>query len=398
MKLTKMKQVYSLLGVVVLAAMAVGCSESDKRNPLTSSATASTGTRFSGGEVEVAGHVATIDANSRMMTLAGYPATIEIAAAAEVVLRDNNGETPIMLSQINPSDSAEVRGTMQGNGTLLADRVRIRVGEDGNEVETGGRVETIDAIARTLTLRNNPTLYQIAPNAEVVQKISGTETPIDLDDIVPGDSVDVRGNAQANGSVLVDRLRLRVGFDDDFASDLEFKGEITAIDYNGSTFSVDSRPGVISVNANTFIFVKVDFNDTVSSTAKRNGESADTRLKQRIQFTDLVAGDTVEVYANVTGLNTYYAVAVELEDGAFENEQEVEFKSVLASVDANTRVVTFTTQSWIGNVHPEAALTGLNNETLLLSAFSAGQIVEVRGFAQANGDLMITEMKRDNNL
>ncbi len=398
MKKTRAIHFSSLIAALVLAVMAIGCSDSDKRGQLTGSANTITGGRFSGGEVEVAGRVLTIDANGRIMTLSGFQSTIEIAPDAEVVLRDNNGETPITLSQINPGDSAEVRGDMQGNGTLLADRVRIRMDENENEIEKGGRVESIDAIARTLTLKNDPTLYQVAANAQIVQKVSGTETPIDLGDITPGDSVDIRGSAQTNGSVLVDRLRLRVGFDDDFASDLEFKGEITEIDYTGSTFSVSTRSGVISVDANTYIFTKVDFNDTASGIAKRNGESTDTRLKQRIQFTDLVAGDTVEVYAKVTGLNMYYAVAVELEDGAFENDQEVEFKSVIAAIDANTRVVTFTTESWIGNVHIDAVLTGLNDEAIVLSAFAVGQIVEVKGFSQPNGELTITEMKRDNNL
>ncbi len=388
---------------LMFLVLAVGCSS---ENPLTSISGTADGVKNShsnlspsSGEVELNGRVASVDTTARVLMLVGDPTVIVVSETAEIVFKDGGSETPITLADINPGDSAEVRGDVQGDGSLLADRVRIRAEDNNqNEVETAGRIAIIDPVARTLTLTGNPMVINVSPTAEIVQKNSGSEIPIALSDISPGDSVDVRGDLQPDGSLLADRVRLRLGLDDDFVAELEFTDIIATIDYTGNQFTVIGRTETITVDANTYIFVKVGHGGTPGmATSGGSDDDDDMRLHKPIAFTDLQAGDTVEVYANTVAPNTLYAVAVELEDGAFENGFQIEFKDLLATVDAGALTVTFQNQSWNGFVEANAELEGLNGESLLLSDFAAGELVEVKGFNTSGNTLSIVRLHKENS-
>ncbi len=349
--------------------------------------------------VEIYGRVAGVDATARTMTLIGNPTAITVSAGAEVVLKDSGSETPIDLGEINPGDSAEVRGSIQGDGSLLADRVRIRIDDSGqNEVYLSGRVDVIDPPSRSILLVGSSTPITVTPTAEVVQKVGGEELPIGLEDISAGDSLDIRGIAQMDGSVLADRVRLRGG--EDFHADMEFTGVIEAIDYSNGTLMVSGHPETIMVDANTYIFMKVDLDDTNTPAAKRgadDGGDDDSRLHKPLSLVDLMVGDTVEVHADRVDASTLLAVAIEVEDGAFEAGMEIEFKDTIATIDGATGMVTFTNQMWNGTADPNALLTGLTGETITLADFAAGQLVEVRGFKTGANELHIVRMSRDNN-
>lgn len=377
----------------------IGCSEN---NPMSSTNSRSLDARTL-ASTELYGRVATIDPVSRAMTLVGNSTPIQIDADAEVVFKDGGSETPIELTDINPGDSAEVRGVMSA-GTLMADRLRIRGADDnGNEMEFGGRVASVDPVGRTIALMNNAMLITVLPNAEIVQKSGGVELPIELADFHTGDSVDIRGTVQADGSLAADRVRLRVGRED-FSADLEFKSTVTEIDYANGTFMVAGRTELITTDANTFIFVKTDGDRSGNGSSMRRGdddtnpESDDDRLTLPIAFTDIAVGDTVEVYANVLDAATLYATVIELEDGAMEHALEVEFKDVLASIDLGTGTVTFVNSSWVGTVVAGADLAGLSNEPLSIDAFSAGEIVEIKAFQTGENTLDIVRMHKDNTL
>lgn len=390
------------IGLVLMLALGsfVGCSDN---NPIASNASANAVTAPAAtlASTEIYGRVGTIDPAARTMTLEGNATPIVVEDFAEVVRKSDN-ETPIELSEIVPGDSAEVRGVMS-SGTLFADRVRIRVDDDNggaNEVEVSGRVSGVDPAARTISLRRNDLVITVMATAEIVRKSSGVELPIQLSDIQVMDSIDIRGTMQPDGSLLADRVRVRIG-GESFGADIEFKGSIIAIDYAAGTFQVTTRGETITTDANTQIFAKRK--DT------RNGQpgsmhGGDDDIEDEfddvmvpIEFADLSMGDTVEVYANIVDANTLYAVAIELEDGAIEHAMEVEFKDVLASIDPVSGTVTFQNQTWTGTVLPGAELAGLNNEPLTLGDFSAGELVEVKGFKTGDQTFDIVRMHKDNN-
>lgn len=397
------------LGLALMVMLVAGCS---KDSPLGSSHSSGDDgftppqTAGAGGDVDLYGRVSTIDPEARIITLVGNPTTIEVAADAEVVYKADGIESPISLSEINPGDSVDVRGIVTGQNAVLADRVRVRTDDTPeNEQETSGRVETIDPDLRTMTLVGNALLINVAANAEIVQKHSGVETVIDLSDISPGDSVDIRGNMQVDGTLLADRVRVRAG--EGFLADVEFHGTVTEINYADFWFTVDTRTEKILVDSNTSIFVKGGSDPNGGIVAKRgggdddgdddDGDDDDGTLPVYFDFEDILVGDSLEVHANVVNDSTLRAVAIEIEDGAMVDDMQVEVKDFLATVDVEARTITLAGQEWIGVVDENADLRGLNDEPLTLADFSAGELVEVKGHLQSDGTVLVTRMHKDNN-
>lgn len=395
---------YSMLALIVAAIISlVGCSSdsplqsSPSQLPTTNDQTSRRGGQSS---IELFGRVETIDPEGRTMTLIGQAGLISVQENAEVVFKGNGVETPITLAEIMPDDSVEVRGDWQSGDLFSADRVRVRPDDDNNQNETEfqGIVESIDAGSRTMTVSSFPNLITVAMNAEIVQKDRGIETPIGLADIIPGDFVEIKGNSQPDGSVLATRVRLRLNMDD-IRTDLEFKSVISSIDYLAGTFTVESRPETITTDANTTVFLRSGRHDDIGTSASGGDDDDgddDGRWKEPAAFTDLSVGDLVEVHADFVDANTLYAAVIELEDDGA--DAEVEFKDFINTIDPNTGSVTFQNNSWSGTVLESAILLGLNGETLMLSDFSSGELVEVHGFQTGEGTFDIVMMEKDNSL
>lgn len=405
MNLKRTRTIIAGLVTAGLLFALTGCSE---RNPLGSSADPSAANSGNGSffgarsSVELSGHVAAVDAGARTMSLVGNATPISVDANATVVRRQHGVETPITLTEINVGDSAEVRGSMSGS-TLVADRARIQIEDTpGAEIELKGVIFAIDAIARTLSLAGDATNYVVSPTARITQKMSGVSTTIELSQLASGDSVEVKGSTQADGSVLLSSIKVELEHVEDMRTELEFMATISAIDYANGTFTVNGHPETIRTDSNTVIFMKQNIDSSGQSAAKPvsddDGEGfKDEDLRAPIAFSDLRVGDYVEVHANRVDASTLYAVAIELEDGAFEDGLEVEFTAVLASVDPGTSSVTFVGRTETGQIASGADLRGLSNESVTLASFAAGQNVEVKGFALPNGNIQVVRMHRDNN-
>ncbi|MGB5107547.1 MAG: DUF5666 domain-containing protein [Candidatus Zixiibacteriota bacterium] len=384
----------------ILAALVVmiGCSSNSPLAPGGTSGSVNKGGNSdftTAAQVEFGSHVATIDIATRKLTFNSNSEVVYAAADAEIVRRNSGNETPIDFSEIVVGDSVEVRGNRQSDNSVLADRLRVKT-EDGNaEVEFGGRVATIDAGARTMTFFGIPTVISVMANAEVMNH--DLQVQIDLSEIVPGDSVEIRGSAQADDSVLADRVRLRKN--ESSSSDLEFKSAITVIDYTAGTFTVNGRSETILVDAGTIVYAHLsDFEHGLSKRGHGGDDDDDAVGADTIlSFTDLKVGDSVEVHANIVDTATLLAVRIELE-GNHGMINEVEFKATIASIDAATRTVTFNGQTWNGTVVETAVLLGYNNEPISLSDFAVGQLVAVKGFPGATETLSIVRMHKENSL
>ncbi len=254
-RFTNLTKVALTLGAVATLFSACSQKESSSLGPVSPAPLNNGSTRnFTASSVEISGRVTTIDAVARTMQITGQAATIQVATQAEVVLKTNGNETPITLADILPGDSVDVRGDFQGASTFVADRVRKRQNDNANEIEFGGRVVTIDAGARTMTVTGHGELITVAANAEVVSRAQGMEVAISLADINPGDSVEIRGTAQAGG-ILANRVRLRVQHvEDGIDSEVEFTAAILSIDYAAGTFMVSGHSETITTDSATIIF------------------------------------------------------------------------------------------------------------------------------------------------
>lgn len=351
------------------------------------------------GQVELYGRVATTDISNRSLTITGQAMTVSVNNDAEIVFKDGGSETPIPFSQIAVGDSIEVRGSASG-GTLNADRVRIRPNDNGMEVEFGGKVEFVDTTTSQIKLLNDTRMIFVAPTAEMVQRNEDAETVTSLGAIRVGDSVEIKGNSQPDGSILASRVRVRLdqmGSGDDFRAEVEFKTTILGIDYANGTL-LTAFCWQVQTDSMTFIFGSDETEDlgSTGAAARRGaGDSPIDSTRTRLSFADLKVGDSIEVYGNHLPNGAIYAVAIKLEDGSLTAHLEVEFIDIIASVNVNDRTVTFIGEDRTGTVDWMADLSGLNNEPLTLDAFTAGMRVEVKGFVGADGVINIVRMHRE---
>ncbi len=272
-------------------------------------------------------------------------------------------------------------------------------GSPASSNELAGRVETLEAAARTMTFVGSTVLIMVAADAEVVLKNSGDETPITLDQIAAGDSVEVRGDLAGSG-LLANRVRVRVHNEAEHGpeNEVEFKAIINGIDFVAGTFTVDTRTETITTDSLSRFYAHVSRSQASTTLSQGND---DLEGKQQIAFADLKVGDTVEVEGTAVNTTTIYAAVVKVENNDHENEAatpEVEFKGMIGSLDYANRIITFFNRTDTGTVAIDAELLGYSGETITLEDFFVCEIVEVKAVETTPGHLAISRMKKDNTI
>lgn len=267
-----------------------------------------------------------------------------------------------------------------------------------DQVQFDGVVETTDVTALTLTFVGMSEIVVAADDCEIVQIVSGVETPLEFADIQVGDSVRVCGFPQEDGTILANHLRV---FGDPVCPgyDVVFQDNIAAIDYTAGTFTVAGRTETIMTDENTVIWGKIGGYDQNVS-LKAFDENGDNGNKYRLKnardtffvFTDLQVGDLIEVKANFIDSTTLLAGSIKLATCNWK-DQCLQFEATLSSIDVATRIVTFDALVWIGAICPGAVLTGPNGEPLTLGDFSTGDLVAVKGFPLEGDTLQISQMQ-----
>ncbi|PKK83913.1 MAG: hypothetical protein CVT49_05670 [candidate division Zixibacteria bacterium HGW-Zixibacteria-1] len=270
----------------------------------------------------------------------------------------------------------------------------------GDPVQISARVATIDPTQQMLTFVDHPETAVVDEETEIFTIQQGVETPVPFDYIQIGDSVQVCGTLQESGYILANRIRVYLESDcPDY--DLSFRDIITAIDYDAGTFTVSERTETITTDAFTIIWGvdggKVEFTEQAATgnfgtNAKVVVGNVPSFRIVGYAFTDLKVGDVVEVKANIVNSSTLLAVSIKLADSNFKDC--VEFDGLIASLDCDTRIVTFQDFDWIGWVCPGAVLTGLDGTPLALCDFSVGDQVAVKGYPTEGDTLKVCLMEQ----
>ncbi len=288
-----------------------------------------------------------------------------------------------------------------GDGVLQpsqSESVLLKSGNSGStaldeQVQINGRVATIDVTSLTLTLVDLNYLVTAADDCEIVSISAGVETPIEFGDILVGDSVRVCGLLDDSDNILAHRIRV---YDESECPDyITFRDSIATIDYAATTFTVFGRTEVVTADANTVVWAVLGSNhhslgsgDGPYAYEHKSKLDRDTILA----FTDLFVGAVVEVKALAVDPNTLYAVSIKL---AGSNYREcVTFEASLASVDVDTREVTFAELAWVGLVCQGAELIGVDGEPLTLADFAVGDFVAVKGFVLSEDTLQVCRMEK----
>ena len=152
-----------------------------------------------------------------------------------------------------------------------------------------------------------------------------------------------------------------------FAEDLEVTGNISEIgvDYlivQDYTFYVDQNTVLKDGNGNT------------------------------VTFSYFQVNDLVEVKANSLGNGTYLATRVKKEDGP-NNPDEIEITGYVTSVGTNS----FTINTSVFYVDENTEYKGRHGNPFSFEQIEVGLLLEVKAFSQANGDLLATRVKTEDD-
>lgn len=272
----------------------------------------------------------------------------------------------------------------------------------GDPVQFMAEVATMDQSRRMLTFNGRSDTVIAAHNCEIIRLNNDNESPIPFADIKPGDTVDVNGIQQQGGYVVANQLRVFCQGSGQY--DAAFRDTIVAIDYAAGTFTVAGRSETIVVDGNTLIWGNIitrhlgdnsqyqNEGTTSGGSAKENPGYCTTSRDTILVLTDLSVGDIVEVRATIVDEATLLAVRIKLVNAEF--KECIEFNAMLASVDVETRIVTFDANPWIGTVCKGARLIGLDGEVLTLVDFAAGEWVAVKGFPVTGDTLKVCQMEK----
>lgn len=261
----------------------------------------------------------------------------------------------------------------------------------GDPVQFSAQVKTVLHSQRMLDFEGCPDTAVASHNCLIVRLKNEMEAPIPFIDIGPGDSVNVFGQRQQNGQVIANKIQIRQQVCEEDGYDLAFRDTILTIDYEAGTFTVNNHLQVILIDENTYIWgtttqnkianqynieMRANSSNTLGDPGLGTGEPHNMTVV--LDFTDLAVGDIVEVKADIVSEETLLAVKIKLAN-ASHNECNI-INAYIATIDYETRMVTFDGYGWIGYVCPKARLTGLDGEALTLEDFVVGDYVAIKGY------------------
>jgi len=209
------------------------------------------------------------------------------------------GSTRISLAGIHEGEPVRVSGTLQADGTLMADKIDC----DDNEVEFHGTIDSISApdifVAGHTVVTDSNTRITREENIHLT-----------FDSLKVGDTVKVEGQVQTDSSVLAHRIR--VGSDEG-CGDGDGEG-------NEDRDSLVSLHGVIDSIVSLDLFIASHKIVTDSATIFERNDSL-------ITLGDLAAGDTVEVKGRLQPDSSVLARKVEVGTGDHDGDGEGDGRS-----------------------------------------------------------------------
>ena len=255
-------------------------------------------------------------------------------------------------------------------------------------------VASVDVATRTLTFQATDYVVIADDDCEIVRLVAGVATIVDFDNIVVEDSIRVCGIVQEDGTVLANRIRI-YSTDGCINYDLEFRDEIATIDYAAGTFTVVGRSETIIVGSNTVIWTVIGGGMATAEGGSGSGDGVGRQKEIRqtiLAFTDLAVGYVVEVKALIEDTETLQAVSIKVAGESF--SPCLEFEAALATIDLDTRTVTFDGSAWIGWICQNALLLDADGTPLLLEDFAIGDYVAVKGSLLEGDTLKVCSMTR----
>ncbi len=237
-----------------------------------------------GGQAQAQGTVQSVDSGSMSFTVQESDGSVVTVDTDSSTMFEMGGQ-PASFSDLAVGQTVEVEGTAQSDGSILASQVNIEV----EETEVSGTVQSIDSGSMSFTVQESDgTMVTIDTNSSTVFRMGNQSAS--FTDLAVGDSVEVTGITQADGSVLASRVNIEAPE----TQPVEIQGTVSSIDTTGGTFVVTTASGDVTVDTN--------------ASTQWHGQGHPSGIG------DLAVGDQVQVEGTMQGDGSLLAGSVDIGD------------------------------------------------------------------------------------
>lgn len=305
--------------------------------------------------IEVEGEDEDIEVEGQISALSGNSLTvnaIEFFVNSSTEIRDDD-DNLIDFSQLSVGLLVEIDAVLQADSSFLATHIEVEDAEDDDEIELTAPIDSI----YNDTLVVSGLTFLTDDNTEV---FGDDDQPLSFADLEAGMIVEIEGRIIPDNGIYAEEIEV----EDFFQDELEITGIIDSL--GGDWISV---LGIrFSVNENTLVF---------------DDEN------QSINFSDLIAGMEVEVYAEPQADGSWLAVRIELED----DQEDLEFTAIIDSIATNS----LHAAGLIFYVNENTQVLDHGNNPISFADLSTGMLVEIKAVLQSSGEYLALRIKLEDS-
>jgi hypothetical protein len=301
------------------------------------------------------------------LTISGVTVTTTSATAFT-----SNAGTAITLDSIAIGDFVEVEGAPQADGSVIARSIKQEDQEladggepgddnghdDAGDDHGGGSGNGTAQFEGSLTAISGTTLTigGVTVTTTAATEIEGAnETHIALSALTVGEELEVKGVAQADGSVAASKIELQGAGDADL-DDQHITGAVVA---------VDATLGSVTIGTTTVLV------------------TATTRFEGLASLSAVTVGELLDIEATAAADGTLTATEIKAQ-AALAPPFQTEVRGPITALDATT--VTVASKTFTVNA---STRMDNNGDTFTLASLKTGQTVDVRGSSQTVGGALV---------
>jgi Domain of unknown function (DUF5666) len=164
------------------------------------------------GEVEFRGVIASVadDGLSMVVELVARGVSVTVKLTEDTFIHNRGFETPLTVEALARGKDVKVDGIRNGDGTVTAKEVVIRVGDEVPEVEFHGAITSVADNGRSIEVDVVPgfVTVSVTVNEDTIIRVKNSDRVLTAADLEVGMSVDVAGTANSDGSVTAAKIKI----------------------------------------------------------------------------------------------------------------------------------------------------------------------------------------------
>ena len=164
------------------------------------------------GEIEFNGVVASVasDGSSMVIDLVRRSVAVTVLLNDDTFIHNHGFETPLTAAALTPGKVVKVDGTPNGDGTITAKEVEIRVQDEFTDIEFHGIIASIatDGLSMEVEVVDGFVSIPVVLNGSTFIYEEKSNVALTVADLEVGMQVEVEGTSNNNGSVTAVKVKI----------------------------------------------------------------------------------------------------------------------------------------------------------------------------------------------